>query len=272
MTNEPFTPLANASEAALAARNLVRDNKTFLWSLFKPMLPALLALDALSAAVQLGFAESHTAAKVIEALFQIIGFYFYGLLGYSWHRFVLIGRDAVTPPDFFKPTSDQWRFLGYLALSAAASIVVMTVSAATGTVLLGKTGIIVGLLAGIVFSVWIGYKLCFLLPSAAVGDGMTIRQSFTHTRGVFWKLLGSGFLASWRVAVVSALCVGTFVGVMTLLIGSFEGSALVLAAAFLNVFGTLAIMDVFFNPLLTVLGVTILSNYYLVLRNAQAGR
>ena len=131
-----------------------------------------------------------------------------------------------------------------------------------GIAALSKSTIIsVLILPLVLFALYLGFKTCFYFPSKAVNDTITLRQSFHMTKGYIWKLVATSFRAAFKLWLIMLvyllLSVGLIVGLGTIMANGADSIVFTLAGFLLGLPVVL-----YFQPLLTIIGVTALSNYY----------
>ncbi len=251
-----FTPVFPANEAAQNARNFVRENQDTFWTVLKPLLPYILALHALDAVI-MGLFVSDPDNKM--QIGGILVSYFTSMLMITWHRVVIHGADRYESANPFKPKRHELAFIFVPLLIGAAmgfgSVISVFVLASVSK----AVAITVGLFL-LAFSFIVAFRVVFYLPGKAVNADMTLRKSWTMSKGYIWKLVSSGFLATWRVILAYIAYL-----VAAAVIGGTIGSALFGTDGILfYLFFYILMLPLFayFTPLLSVLGVTVLSNYY----------
>lgn len=251
-----FTPVFPANEAAQNARNFVRENQDAFWTVLKPLLPYILALHALDAVIMGLFVSDPDKSIQIGGIFVS---YFTSMLMISWHRVVIHGADRYEPANPFKPKRHELAFIFVPLLISAAMGLGGVVSVIALASLSQAVAIAVGLLLLIFFCI-VAFRVLFYLPGKAVNADMTLRKSWAMSKGYIWKLINSGFLATWRVILAYIAYL-----VAAAVLGSMIGNALFGPGGILfYLFFYIVMLPLFayFTPLLSVLGVTVLSNYY----------
>ncbi len=251
-----FTPVLPAREAANNARNFVRENQDAFWAILKPLLPYILALHALDAVVMGLFVSDPNNSIQIGGIFVS---YFTSMLMISWHRVVIHGADRYEPANPFKPKRHELAFIFVPLLVGAGMGIGSIISTIPLAAISKAAAITVGLLL-LIFSVIVAFRVIFYLPGKAVNANMTLRKSWHMSKGYIWKLISAGFLSSWRVLLVYI----TYL-VAAAILGGLIGNALFGAQGILFYLFFYIIMlplYAYFTPLLSVLGVTVLSNYY----------
>jgi hypothetical protein len=112
----------------------------------------------------------------------------------------------------------------------------------------------------VVFGVIAAFKISFYLPAKAVDAGITLRQSWNMTTGYAWKMFVAGFLSSWRILLIT-LAYALMAGALGGMLGGTLFGVESLGFRFV-MFICLLPLIVYAQPLMTVIGVTVLSNYY----------
>ncbi len=194
--------------------------------------------------------------------------YILACIAVSWHRLCLLPHDQYRPMHFLKPEKHEiefvlmWTLIGVLT-PAVFGLLMQNLIIGGGTMF----AMILGLAYVIIFP-YILYKLSFYFPAKAIDRSITLGQSFQLTKGYFWKIGASFFLA---VLVPILLCIGYLVLVsfvvmpivLTVLIntdGGVNGGAVtgMLVSQGLIYAGFIW----YFQPLFTIIGVSVISNYF----------
>lgn len=136
-------------------------------------------------------------------VFGVIGLMGYALMAILWHRHVLL--NGAERPENLRP--DSRIFFGYIWRAIVVGFAQM-VAAIPITLLIGVMGssiiqnnptgplaTLLGLIGGIVF-VWIAMRLSVVLPSAAIGRPMSMRESWNTTKPAAPALWGVAVLLS----------------------------------------------------------------------------
>ena len=196
-------------------------------------------------------------------LTQLALAYLFAVIAISWHRLILLGPENYQPMDTFNPKKNELEFIGMLALVSflipwAFQLLVINPS------ILGGAGPLVIFILSIGF-IYFCYKISFYFPAKAVDAPITIKNSFALTKGYFWKMIICYFLSVWRVllAFFGVMLVGGFVfgliiGILSAVLGDvIKENYLIFQQALLSI-----PLVFYFQPLFTILGVGMLSNYY----------
>ena len=248
-----FTPVLPPRETAKNARAFVKENMDIFWVILKPLLPFIVGFELLNVFIDHYLFADGTKQLGIGSL---IGSYFLGAFMISWHRVVIHGPDRYVPMNPFKPKKNELAFIflpmGLVFLYALITGLLFALSARFG----GAAPAIIILAVFLVFGMFAFFKISFYLPAKAVDVNITLRQSWNVTTGYVWKLLAAGFLSSWRIFVV------------VILIGAASGGV---SGVFFNIetinfrlmmFIFMLPIVAYASPLVTAIGVTVLSNYF----------
>ena len=245
---------------AHALRMLAHEPRTTL----KVILPALLIVigsavaavafvpDALIALQTVDPALSLPPASTLLLLFAlgVTGLVGYALMAILWHRHVLLNsdtRDANLRPDSGLVMGYLWRaiVLGFVQLLIAIPIALaIAVLGGAGAVVTGGANtmlfVIIGVVAGVIF-IWIALRLSVVLPAAALGNLMPIRES--------WQITTPAANVLWGVAVLLAVINTLFNYIGTAIMPVDPAMALVFQTVFFIIEGM-----VFISVLTTLYG------------------
>ncbi len=250
-----FAPVLPTGHASKNARTFVTEYKELFWNILKPLIPYILALNLFDALITgLFLADS-------EGEFQVgamLSSYFIGVLAITWHRVVIHGPDNYEPMNIFKPKKHELAFILAPALLTvlyfAVAAILIILSAALSQIL----AVLIGL-AAVIFGVIGAMRISFYLPGKAVNANMTFKKSWHMTKGYIWRLMTAGFYAIWRVLLICMLYLAGAVFIASTISAAAGMTGFILP---LILFIAFIPFNIFFEPLLTVLGVTVLSNYY----------
>ncbi len=252
-----YQPTFESKETAWNIGDFLDATKAEFWKIFKPLMPFIAACHILDAVISdLFFAESKNGFS----LFSIIAAYFVTALVITWHRVVIHGSDNYTPMNPFKPKRHELVFVG-MGFLLGLVIVVIDNGLVFGTTVTDSSIMI--LIAAVVSCalIYMFYRVCFYFPAMAVNAGITLSQAFRLTQGYVWKIISSTFRAAFSfilMLVVFIFAMGMLLVLVSVVFPLPFGSV----PAILGLFITLPV-KLYFVPLLTIIGVTALSNYYL---------
>ena len=234
----------SASEAALEGFRVTRENPrafgawvgvTFLVSILGPIISVLMPADVRHGLDTITANETPTASQFLDALILVSPILLLGLaiqcvMAAAVYR--LIFRHDDTRFGYLRLGADELRLMGltviYLGLVMAlvvgmtvASAVVMAVASAAGQAVGNFVGMVAWLFSvGLVIFVLVRLSLA---PVATFAERrLAIFESWSLTRGQFWRLLGAYVLALACIAVIGVLVLVVFsavAGVVVLLTG-----------------------------------------------------
>ncbi|MGC1506635.1 MAG: hypothetical protein WA782_21160 [Sulfitobacter sp.] len=205
---------------AHALRMLIFDVRTTLHVIMPALVLVLgcsLAITILAPDMLASLQETSgvTPSPAPQNAFSFLAFGSIGLLGYAlmailWHRHVLLNgaeRAENLRPDIGIFLNYVWRAIVVGIAQMIAAVPITLLVGVMGGALLqnnptGPLATLLGLVAGIVF-VWIAMRLSVVLPSAAIGRPMSMRES--------WQTTKPASAALWGVAVLlSGLNISVF--------------------------------------------------------------
>lgn len=259
-----YVPTLNIMETSRNIQYFVKENKSTLFEIFKPLVPYIVGLLLIDLIITIFMQKS--GSKFEFSLGSIFSAYFFAVLMITWHRVVIHGPDKYERMNPLKPKKNELMFMGMwiLIFLATAIVFVIVGVACLAAVTLGKISGLVALIIAfavlIIGGTYISYRFFFYFPAKAVNSSLTLKQSFSLTRGYIWKLIAATFMAilkTWGLMILYMLIV--FMGGMSV-IGYIFGSGVIahIASFLLNL-----PMTLYFQPLLIAYGVTGLSNYYM---------
>ncbi len=232
------------SRIASESRFFVFDNLKVLQGLFLPFLPFIILCDVADSYLIRNHENS-------PAYFSYISMMLYGVLGLSWHKFVMKGPDSDYKTSIFSLNENDLKFLGFLFVLSLPGLVLELLKLVG---ILSSDVIAITVILLLVFSfltIWISLRISCFFPAAAYGEPMSFNKAFKVGSGLPLRLFCSNFLALWRIMLILILSIIVF----SFLVRSSDAIVL-----FIN---TLSIL---FNPIITVICVTVLSKYYLTWR------
>lgn len=270
-----FTPALKMMAAAEKAHTFVKDNKNVLFEILKPLAPYIIVLLLLDTLVSVFLLPPKSETHF--SLDSLLSGYFFAALTITWHRVVLHGVDNYTPMNPFRPKKNELIFIGLVLLFFLTGIVICAASMVLiGTMLDSAILRLISLLIGFFIALYLGFRLSFCFPARATNSPITFKKSFILTRFYVLKMIGSTFMASLGVVVFMIIyfLVGGFL--FSTLVVNFTDIYPPLNDLALNgiihiLFFILALpYYLYFQPLLVVYGVTVISNYYqYALQNKQ---
>lgn len=287
-----FTPTLLSQDTSRNVRDFVKDHHDYLMQLIKYIAPYLLIVTAVSTVVgYLGaqvFAQemaekfqnitdsdpaSFFLSLIFGALFNFWGMlgllfsfalaYLYACIGISWHRLVLLGAENYKPVNVLRPEKNDIQFFLLLITFNVVPIVVVApalVNANVFTMFL--------LVFGTCAMFYYLYRVSFLFPAKAVNAKLSLKTSCALTKGYFWAFNMALLRAMIRIVaiiIIYAIIVETLVGfVFPVNTEEMDFTALFQPKFSTHILPSITYLpiSIYFQPLLTVFGVTVLSNYY----------
>lgn len=269
----------HVSKTRYNVSDFVRNNKKDLWNIFLPLLPFILGLHLLDAVISdlyysdgergIGIFMRYLSNKDTDAfeIGALLSNYFLVCLVISWHRFVIQGVDSYMPMKPFAPKKHELAFIGLGILGNVIYLLFMNLYARVMFYLLSmgdeapvSQGYTV-LFFWIFFSLtmYILYRFCLYFPAKAVNAKITLRKAFSLSGGHLWRLFFVTIRATFMWGLL-ALAYALSASMASIAIQSFfQISSWEYVVSFILYLPLL----LYFAPILTVLGVTALSNYYL---------
>ncbi|NCT40119.1 MAG: hypothetical protein GW778_00450 [Alphaproteobacteria bacterium] len=258
-----FTPTLGIKDTAKNVNHFIKENMEVFWDVFKPLIPYIVALHLFDIVITNFFMpiDAKSGERIDFTLGGLIAGYFYTCLAITWHRVVIHGPDNFTPMNPFKPKKSELAFIG-MGIALFAGIFV--------------GGFIFGLLAAIInpflliliipfifFATYAWLKCMFYFPSKATGNTITLKQSFEMTKGYMWKMYAAyivAFIKLFLILIGLVIVMGMAVAAL-----GFASAKLGLNESLtMSVVQTMFVipLTVFFQPIFTIIWVTVLSNYY----------
>ncbi|MAF97341.1 MAG: hypothetical protein CMH26_01745 [Micavibrio sp.] len=246
-----LSPTLGIIESGRNCRNFVEDNMSVFWDVFKPLLPYLVGLYLFDLLLFVLF-------DIPAAIGSLISSYFMGALAITWHRVVLHGPDRYEPMNPLKPQKHELIFMLMLVGLCLASVIFMFALFFLSAAILpeGSMSIMLAIFASIVFLYFIVSRLSFYFPAKAVGADLSLIEAFKLSEGFVWKVVLTPMCATWKVLLKLIIVIIPLSIVAALIILPIGGSS-----EMVNMVMQIPMLF-YFSPLLTVLGITVLSNFY----------
>jgi hypothetical protein len=285
-----FQVTDNSKDAAYNARMFVKEHKDDLKALVKAIFPYLFLLiivtlfvnyfmqmntiefmkenrpsDANNLQESMAFLNDVQKNSFSHPLFWFaqvinIGFaYLFAVIAVSWHRLVLLGRDRYEPMEVLSPKAHE---VNFIILWTFIGVIVPLIVGFIGNISLITIGF-----SSIVLP-YILFKISFYFPAKALDSHISFSDSYRLTSGYFWKMMLTSIRSFWRLVLVFILLMAAFgfvSGVLAVTVFNTDSVEPLFKGAYTQVISQqfqVIIGVLFFQPLFTVLGVTILSNYY----------
>lgn len=262
-----FKATLDIKETALNAQNFVKENKSVFWDVFKPLIPYLIGFFLIDIIISLLLMTPDPETGEIRefSIGELFSAYISTCLIISWHRVVLHGPDKYQAMNPLKPQKADLAYIGvglliFLVIPIAVGALIGLIIGISGT-----PAIALLFLPVFIALVFFGLKVVFYFPSKATGNDITLKQSIKMTDGYIWKMFAAGFLANLKT--LGYLILYLIAGLLALGMTGFIAVSL-LNDSFLEyagfIVGSMLSLPIilYFQPLLTILGVTVLSNYY----------
>ncbi len=267
-----YTPKIGIKETSNNVRGFVKNHMDIFWLIFKPLAPyiaVLYLLDVVATYFLYGPEISEIAGSEEEnkefGLGGLVASYFFTCLAISWHRVVIHGPDNFEPMNPFRPQKSDLAFIAMgIFLFLVPFIGVFTIVFVSSLIKFhGALWLIIPFIIGAIYFV---LRASFYFPAKATGNSLTLKQALSMTKGYVWKFVAAYFLAALRITVAMIL----FIFITVLILGG--GLALFKSLFDMNIslpliefsFGYILALPIilYFQPVLTVIGVTVLSNFY----------
>lgn len=258
-----YQPTGGILETGRKVRAFTTEYMPVFWDILKPLIPYLslfLLLDLLFNEFVMT-PDPETGKQYDVGIFGIFSSYLITCIAITWHRVVIHGPDNYTPVNPLKPTKSELLFIGTI-LGIFISFFIIGFTFGVVTQLIMPMLMPVVLIGMIVFLAFLAARLSFYFPSKATGGDLTLKQAYQLSRGYVLRLIFTPFVAMWRVIFLYIGYVIIGVAVMYgfgYIIGQAAGEGL-LSVILLFLFGLP--IQIYFEPLLAVMAVTVLSNFY----------
>jgi hypothetical protein len=187
--------------------------------------------------------------------------YLFAVIAISWHRLILLGEDHYRPMKVFAPQKHEIEFL--IALAIISAVIPFTLQIFALSQFSMNSGLVMLLFPISILLIYAYFKISFYFPAKAVNASIDLKTSFYLTKGYFWKMFGAYIFSSWRVSLAMfGVIMGLSFAIIPVAILSSTGESG--SPSLMIMIQSLVYLPVilYFQPLLTVLGVSILSNYY----------
>lgn len=186
--------------------------------------------------------------------------YCFAVIAIGWHRLVLLGSKNYEPMSFLNPQKCElefvflWTLIGTLLPFIPEFMIV------------GGGYVFFPVFFAFVLFPYLSFKISYYFPAKALNSEVTLFHSFKLTKGYLGKFFFAMFRVMWRISLVLLFCF-LFVTMMGSVLSNIafpkEDDFMRDVYAGFFTFPMNELMLVFiFQPLFTVLGVTVLSNYY----------
>jgi len=270
---EHYTPTSFSGETGHGVREFVRDNKAEFWNIFRPYLPFIVGFYFLDALInELYFKDGN---YVFEWGSFVALSFLYTCVAISWHRVVIKGPDNYESVNPFKPKFNELMFIAAAVLIMVIPSVLLfgfifiTAGSMDSAALENTEGaVFIGLLLLLIALVYCGIRVLFYFPAKAVDADITLKNAFVLSKGYVWKVFWASLLVTFRLVLLSIL-VDMIMMIAVASAGFIEVDLQTIMSddveklpPFVNFLIEMP-YALYFGPLMTVLTVTVLSNYYL---------
>ncbi|PCJ97790.1 MAG: hypothetical protein COA45_08870 [Zetaproteobacteria bacterium] len=270
----------HVSKTRYNVSDFVRNNKKELWKIFVPLMPFIVGLYLLDAVISdLYYSDGEIGTGVLNEIVSIgavverfeigalIANYFLVCLAISWHRIVIQGVDSYTPMKPFSPKKHELVFIGVGILGGIVYVLIFALM--TGVMLylssIGYEASMIAVYGALFFWIflplmtYIFYRFCLYFPAKAVNAKITLRKAFSLSGGHLWRLLFVMIRATFIWDILA------LVYILSASMASFAIQSFFQIPSWEYMISFVLYLPVllYFLPILTVLGVTALSNYYL---------
>lgn len=263
MSTLHFQPTSGIRETGRNTQNYVLNHLDTFWAILKPLLPYLFALLAFDQIIRMMLGiDPETGSYKEFMLGEIVSAYFLSCLVISWHRVIIHGADNYKAVDPFKP---EKRDIAYMAMAIGLIIAAMILGAVGGAItsIIHKGLFVIFLIALIPVILFLFMRLSFYFPAKATGADLTLKESFALSKGYALRLFFTPIFATWKVilaTIVYAIIAFAIVFAIGMMLGgNINGASPV--SLMLEFIASLPIA-LFLNPLISILSITVLSNYY----------
>ena len=258
-----YEPTDDILDTAKNVLSYLRNNLSLFIDVLRPVLPLLVTCAFFDVIMtEILYEPEDENSFVLGGIFSA---YFMTVFIINWHRVIIYGPGNYTPMQAFSPKKHEIVFLG---MAIAVGLLIGFGSGLAVGVLFGLFGV-PGLILGafvVIGVLLVATKLSFYFPAKAIDKSITLGQSFNMTDGYVVKLLVTNLLAN-LVMILFMLGLLLLMAVFSFFLGlMLQGfiSAQVLGTVIGMVF---IIPFIVVNAAMTALGVSVISNYYLIAKN-----
>lgn len=123
-----------------------------------------------------------TGSVFLDLILAVVSLIISLWIAVAWHRYILLEEI----PDGYLPQWHGDRMAAYFGRSILIMLVMLGVILVSSVpLIIGMSGAIGGpfLALGIIFAIFVFYRLCAILPSSAMGKPITMREAWVATEG-----------------------------------------------------------------------------------------
>lgn len=256
-----YKPVYEAKEAANNARTYLKDHKDTFWNILKPLIPYLVAATFLDVVISILLSTDEKDFR--SSMGSLICAYFVTALIISWHRLVIHGPEHFVPMNPFKPKKNEIKYL-LVPIGLFVGFFIITMAIVFLGSLLGPAVIGISVFLLVIAATFFSLRIVFYFPALATDSPVTLAEAYKMTKGYVWKMFATGFLASWRMILVLmgyTFLMIVLLGGVAVFMGITEQGQVNMVMHALGFLLSLP-MILYFQNIMAVIGVTVLSNYY----------
>jgi len=259
-----FEPTLGIKDTTKNVNAFIKEHMPVFWDIIKPLAPFIISLYIIDIIITNFFmpTDTKTGEKIEFPLGSIIAGYFYACIAITWHRVVIHGADNFIAMNPFKPKKSELTFIGMgIALFIGIPLIGFILVVATTFFAPAAMVLIIAIVA---FAIITLMRIMFYFPSKATGGSITLKKSRSMmTAGYFCKLYTSYIFAIIKTLLIF---IGFIILIFTistilLLLASKLGPNIIIVQSLLESILIIPAI-IYFQPLFTIIWVTILSNYY----------
>lgn len=250
-----FEPTFGIRDTVKNVRNFVRENKKTFWEIFKPYMPYIVGASFLDAVFV-------TFLHLDIPFGQFVSAYFMAVLAISWHRVVIHGADNFVAVNPLKLTKNELIFMVMgILIPLCIGLIIFATIFFVSFVLAKVIGVFLTFLivsCCIFLSMFLSLRLSFYFPAKATNAAISLMESYSMSEGMCLKLFFASFLAilPLYLALLGCVVIIVFISLalakLSLSVGIVQLVNFVLSVPIL----------LYFEPILVIIGITVLSNYY----------
>jgi len=229
--------------------------------IFKPLFPFIVGLQLIDALISDAFFPESDFGFFGGGLLSV---YFSIALSLSWYRIVIYGVHDYMPMNPLRPQQHELPFIG-LGLVIGIGIFLSTSmfqiwNRYLFTLGFSDNAMYILVPTAFALAIYLSYRFSFYFPSKAVDSDITLSEVYKLNYGYLLRLLGVMLLVYWRVVVLMLAF-----GFLWILFFAGMNQLFPLKEEYPSILYFIMILPyiAYFGPLLTVLGATVFSNYYL---------
>lgn len=263
-----FEPAFEIGDATKKVKSFMQENKQVFWEVYGLLMPYFLGcvlVDIFGAPFLGRWFLLFTDIFLVYLTFSLI---------ITWHRVVINGVDNYVPVNLLLPEKGELAFMGMGLLLAILAVIGFKIIGLIGA-FAGPLGAKIFIILSIFPAIFIFLRLSFYFPAKATDSLLTLQQAYKLSEGYIWKILSVGILSQLRMILILILYLIVLAIVLSVVAkGLFSAFSVTehintefinfVAAGMLIFLGKILTLPIslYIQPLMTVYGVTVLSNYY----------